>query len=68
MDNIEIFNNQLANLINESKLPFSILTLSLQNNIFQMEILKLKQEIEKLNKKEILTKEENNNGDINLIK
>ena len=54
MDNIEIFNNQLANLINESKLPLSVLILSLQNNIFQMEILKLKQEIERLNKKEII--------------
>jgi hypothetical protein len=54
MDNIEIFNNQLAQLINESKLPLSVLILSLQNNIFQMEILKLKQEIERLNKKEII--------------
>lgn len=48
MDNIEVFNNQLVELINKSQLPLSILTLSLQNNIFQMEILKLKQEIEQL--------------------
>jgi len=53
MDNIELFNNQLVKLIKESQLPLSILTLSLQNNIFQMEILKLKQEVEMLNNKEI---------------
>jgi hypothetical protein len=48
MDNVDIFNTQLVKLINESQLPISILTLSLQNNLFQMEILKLQQELEKL--------------------
>lgn len=56
-DLLEIFNSQLAELINSSQLPASAIRLSLQNNIFQLDILKLTQllnnkENENIEKKE----------------
>lgn len=45
MDNLETFNIKLAELMNESKLPVSALRMALQNMIYQLDILKIKQEL-----------------------
>ena len=45
MDNLETFNIKLAELMNESKLPVSALRMALQNIIYQLDILKIKQEL-----------------------
>lgn len=60
MENLELFNDRLNILINQSGLPLSVLEMCLQNFIFQINILKLKQEIEQLNKKEEIDVKEDN--------
>jgi len=45
LDNLETFNIKLAELMNESKLPVSALRMALQNIIYQLDILKIKQEL-----------------------
>lgn len=54
MDSIEVFKNKLNQIINESNLPASILKMILENTLYQIEIINLKQSImnDEINKKE----------------
>ncbi len=54
MDAIEVFKNKLNQLINESNLPASILKMILENTLYQIEIISLKQSLmnDEINKKE----------------
>lgn len=54
MDAIEVFKNKLNQIINESNLPASILKMILENTLYQIEIISLKQSImnDEINKKE----------------
>ncbi len=46
---ISDFNIKLAELINNSNLPLDVVTLCLQNNMYQIEIIKLNSKIDELN-------------------
>lgn len=45
---ISDFNIKLAELINNSNLPLDVVTLCLQNNMYQIEIIKLSSKIDEL--------------------
>ena len=45
---ISDFNIKLAQLINNSNLPLDVVTLCLQNNMYQIEIIKLSSKIDEL--------------------
>ena len=45
---ISNFNIKLAELINNSNLPLDVVTLCLQNNMYQIEIIKLSSKIDEL--------------------
>ena len=41
MDNLEKFNKQLTEIMNNSNLPVSVLKMALQSAIYQLEIIRL---------------------------
>ncbi|MDD4321591.1 MAG: hypothetical protein PHH31_08650 [Acidaminococcaceae bacterium] len=62
MDNLEKFNKQLTEIMNNSNLPVSVLKMCLQNSILQLEVLRL--EVEKLEIKENSKSDKNNESAI----
>lgn len=56
---INDFNTKLADLINNSNLPLDVVTLCLQNNMYQIELIKLNSKIDELNQIININKNEN---------
>lgn len=50
-DTVEVFQDKLSSLINQSNLPLSVISVVLNNALLQINVLKLQKEINILNDK-----------------